>query len=289
MITRRQWIAGIAGAALAGVTADAFAIEPDRLEVTRHHVGVAGGPMARIIQLTDLHLQSVGRHEERIASAVAALHPDLILITGDSIDRADRLGVLDDFLSLLDAPTPKLAILGNWGHWARVDLTELARIYAEHDCRLLRNESTEFHLGDTTLLITGLDDLVGGTPDLRAAIAGATPQPNHLLLAHCPLHRDLVRADARAIMSGAASEMGHIDVRLLAPQLMLAGHTHGGQIAPFGWAPFVPPGSGRYVRGWYRNNPIPLYVSRGLGTSTVHARLGSVPEVAYFEWGLAAP
>src|SRR5690606_18580500 len=117
--------------------------------------------------------------------------------------------------------------------------------------------------------VTGLDDLVGGRPDAAAAFAGVGAAPNHLLLAHCPMHRDLYRA---ALARGSA------DASLPTPQVMLAGHTHGGQIAPFGWAPLRPRGSGRYVRGWYRDDPTAMYVSRGLGTSVVPARVGAVPE-----------
>jgi predicted MPP superfamily phosphohydrolase len=77
-----------------------------------------------------------------------------------------------------------------------------------------------------------------------------------------------------------------VDLAPYRPQWMLAGHTHGGQIRPFGWAPFRPRGSGRYVSGWYRNPEPPMYVSRGLGTSIVRARHRSVPELPVFEWGL---
>jgi predicted MPP superfamily phosphohydrolase len=280
-MTRRRWIASVTSAAIAGVTADAFAIEPNRVTVSRHRLGTPGGTVARIAHLTDLHLQSVGRHEERIATEVAALRPNLILLTGDSIDDAGRLDVLERFLALLDEQTVKLAILGNWEHWAGVNVPSLARVYERRNCRLLRNESVVIPFGAAELLVTGLDDLVGGTPDVPAALAGAMPRPNHLLLAHCPMHRDVFRP-------AAATRTPGIDPRLIAPQLMLAGHTHGGQIAPLGWAPLRPRGSGRYVRGWYRDDPIPLYVSRGLGTSIVPARFCAAPEVAYFEWTLAA-
>lgn len=65
--------------------------------------------------------------------------------------------------------------------------------------------------------------------------------------------------------------------------LMLSGHTHGGQIAVGGWAPLVPPGSGRYVRGWFRGDGAPpLYVSRGIGTSVLPLRFGATPELAVF-------
>ncbi|MFN8967247.1 MAG: hypothetical protein ACK5XR_00570 [Pseudanabaena sp.] len=70
------------------------------------------------------------------------------------------------------------------------------------------------------------------------------------------------------------------------PQYMLSGHTHGGQLSFFGIAPILPPRSGKYVSGWYQNNAIFLYVSRGLGISILPIRIGSVPEIAYFEWVL---
>src|SRR5438067_1245071 len=67
-----------------------------------------------------------------------------------------------------------------------------------------------------------------------------------------------------------------------APAAILAGHTHGGQIRlPF-YAPYTPWGSGRFVEGWYRDTLAPLYVSRGIGTVTIPARLFCLPEVAVF-------
>ena len=62
--------------------------------------------------------------------------------------------------------------------------------------------------------------------------------------------------------------------------LMLAGHTHGGQLAPFGRAIVLPPGSGGYARGAYARADRRLYVTRGLGNSHIPLRLGSRPELA---------
>jgi predicted MPP superfamily phosphohydrolase len=67
---------------------------------------------------------------------------------------------------------------------------------------------------------------------------------------------------------------------------MLSGHTHGGQIAPFGIAIKLPHGSGGYVSGWSRDDGGPLYVSRGIGTSLVPIRIGATPELAQFDWSL---
>ena len=65
-----------------------------------------------------------------------------------------------------------------------------------------------------------------------------------------------------------------------APFTAFAGHTHGGQIAPFGVALVTPPGSGAYVKGWYGAGGQRLYVSRGLGNSDIPFRIGSPPELA---------
>jgi predicted MPP superfamily phosphohydrolase len=70
--------------------------------------------------------------------------------------------------------------------------------------------------------------------------------------------------------------------RFPAPAAIIAGHTHGGQIRlPF-YAPYTPWGSGRFVAGWYHDTLAPLYVSRGIGTVTIPARLFCLPEVALF-------
>ena len=66
------------------------------------------------------------------------------------------------------------------------------------------------------------------------------------------------------------------------PALLLSGHTHGGQIRLPGVPAFTPPGSGRYVAGWYLDPPAPLYVSRGIGTADIRARFRCPPELPVF-------
>lgn len=288
--TRRQWLATALAGGAGLAAANAVGIQPNRVTITRHPVGAAGDTGARavrVVQLTDLHLRDVGHHERRIAEAVTELRPDLLLLTGDSIDRRDRLPQLAEFLEGLPKATHALAILGNWEHWAGVDLRALGAVYGRRGIQLLRNESVALPFATGSLLVTGLDDLVGGRPDLAAATRGIAPAANHLLLAHCPAHRDIVaRATATPpalTEAGAAAEHA-----MRAPALILSGHTHGGQIRLAGWAPFVPRGSGRYLGGWYRGDGPDLYVSRGLGTSVVPARVGAPPEIAVFDWALAS-
>ena len=64
--------------------------------------------------------------------------------------------------------------------------------------------------------------------------------------------------------------------------LCLAGHTHGGQVALFGFALWTPRGSGNFTAGRYDSTMCPIYVSRGIGTSILPIRLGARPEIAVF-------
>ena len=232
------------------------------------------------VQVTDLHLESVGGMHRRMAARVNALRPDLVLFTGDSVDRADRLGAFAGLLALFEARTPKYAILGNWEHWSGVDTGELADVYRRANGRLLVNESAVHDVRGRALRVTGLDDLVGGRPDVRRAFADADADAAdaHLLLAHCPEHRD--RLDLAPLPFEGAAPAVVYPSRIT---MMLSGHTHGGQVNVLGWTPVLPQGSGRYVRGWFRDpGRVPLYVSRGIGTSVVPVRLGAPPEVAVF-------
>ncbi len=298
-LTRRQWIAGVAGAtAGVGIAASAstvvrraFTLEVDYVVVTRHTVGAvgpAGSPSLRVLQISDLHLDAIGSREERVAAAVAMQRPGLVVFTGDSVDASSRLPVLGEFLGLLDRGTRKLAILGGAERSGDVNVRRLERVYAERGCELLINDVAEFRVAGRQVLVTGLDDLIGGTPDPARALGGAEPTPNHLLLAHCPAQRDRIEWGVVSPRSTAKIPEGpRVDLAPYRPQWMLAGHTHGGQIAPFGLAVFRPRGSGRYVSGWYRDAQPPMYVSRGVGTSVVPARHRARPEVAVFDWRLA--
>lgn len=270
---RRRFLATL-GAASAGVGLGLQGSwgEPRRLEVTRHEIrpspGVsAGAAPLTLAQVSDLHLKALGRVHERVARAVGEARPDVVLFTGDTVDRRWALPLLEAFLGMLPA-VPGYAVLGNWEHWSGVDRAALGEVYARRGVRLLVNETAVHRARGREVTITGLDDSTGGRPDAGAALEGVSPSSAHLLLAHSPSFRDVLPAAVLSAYPFAA---------------MLSGHTHGGQVALGGWAPLLPPGSGRYARGWYRDGGgPPLYVSRGIGTSVLPVRLGSVPEVAVF-------
>jgi len=271
-VNRRRFLGAAAGVGAAAMAADAAWWEPRSLEVTRHPLP-PGSPPVRFIQISDLHLRAVTPLHRRLADETARARPHFALLTGDSLDEARHLPAVDAFLALLDPRLPKFAILGNWEHWSGVDLAELARVYERHNVRLLVNE-TVVHAGVT---LTGVDDLAGA-PDLRRALRGVAGTPLHLLLAHSPAFRDSVAAHGHP-----AGVLKPERVAVDGIGMMLSGHTHGGQVALAGWAPLLPPGSGRYARGWFRDGGgPPLYVSRGVGTSMLPVRFGARPELAVF-------
>jgi len=264
IITRRRFLVA-AGAAAAALGAEALWLEPRRVTVSRHRVG-NGRTSIRVAQLSDLHLQDIHQFEVDVAAEVGRLGPNLIVLTGDAIDKRDRVGVLEEFLEMLPAGVPRFAILGNWDYWSGATVRELETAYERHDCRLLVNETVVHEHEGRRLRLTGVDDLLGGRPTLDRLTGGEREEP-HLLLAHCPAYREHAERGGKGLFT-----------------CMLSGHTHGGQIRVLGFAPVLPRGSGGYVSGWYHGaGRVPLYVSRGIGTSLIRARLGASPEVSIFE------
>jgi predicted MPP superfamily phosphohydrolase len=270
-VTRRRFLlgagAGVAGAGL--LFTEGVILEPTRLSVSRHTIGRPGSGVdpIRLAVLTDLHLKHLGGFHQRIAQAVVTSHPDAVLFVGDSIDDPDKLPLLRDLLEMIPGDAVRFATLGNWEYWSHTDLDALRRVYEAGETRLLVNEAVDLQPGAT---LFGLDDFVAGQPDLSTLPAGH--DADVLLLSHCPGYRDTLTVEESARFTA-----------------MISGHTHGGQIAIGGWAPIRPPGSGAYVSGWYRGGGPDLFVSRGLGTSLVPIRLGSVPELAIVDWYPATP
>jgi predicted MPP superfamily phosphohydrolase len=95
------------------------------------------------------------------------------------------------------------------------------------------------------------------------AVKNIKSTETNIVLSHCPEHRDVIANE---------KEDWKID-------LVLSGHTHGGQIAFFGYAPFKPRGSGKYLRGWYKESEPKMYISKGVGTSILPIRFGARAEV----------
>ena len=98
---------------------------------------------------------------------------------------------------------------------------------------------------------------------------------------HCPEYRDHIESEINRINSIRAADQ-RLNIRYV-----FSGHSHGGQVNILGFAPVLPPGVGKYVRGWFNDKTPMLYVSKGIGTSTFPVRFGARAEIALFNYHMA--
>ena len=255
-----------------------YHVEPTWLEVNRFDLAVRGLPAAfhgfKIAQLSDFHFGPhipAGYLEDALART-AAEQPDLIALTGDFIDRGpNHVGPAAKLFRHLKAPLGVFAVLGNHDfavHNARGVRRhpELHRAVADalgsEGVRVLRNEAVRFDRAGGGLIVAGIDDLWSRESDPAATLMDHCPETPRVVLAHNPQSVEQF-ADHRF-------------------DLMLSGHTHGGQI---NW-----PGLGRvllrkkakrWAAGLYPHAGGHVYVNKGVGFGW-RFRFGVRPEVAVF-------
>jgi uncharacterized protein len=237
------------------VAVDAFFIEPYRLEVTHSSLDAAVDAPLKIALLADIHTRGFGLRERKLLRLLAAESPDVIVIAGDSVGRNDGYGDVMALLRQLHAPLGVWLVRGNWENHA-LPRNEHA-LYASAGVHFLLNEAKPVR-PDVWLL--GLDDPSSGIPRPDPALESVPSGAYTIAVFHAPAYFD--RLAARV-------------------PLALAGHTHGGQIR-IPWVPvfWLPPGSGRFLEGWYSEDRSHLYVTRGIGTSIIWARFLCRPELS---------
>lgn len=253
----RRGVEALLLAAMLFVVLDGFVVEPYAVELTMHSVAAKVARPLTVMHLSDLHTSGLGRGERRVVELVERARPDVVVITGDVVDGGD-LAPAREVLSRLHAPLGVFVVRGNWENW-KPPVGE-RDFYASLGVTLLVNEG---RLVRSDVWLAGLDDPMSGVADFRAATSGAPEGALHIALFHSPAYFDSAPRDL---------------------DLAFAGHTHGGQVRlPFGGPFWLPPGSGRFVEGWYTNGPARMLVSRGSGTSILPVRLFCPPEVAMVE------
>ncbi|MGZ8327709.1 MAG: metallophosphoesterase [Allosphingosinicella sp.] len=242
--------------------------------VREARIAVAGWPAGerplRLLLLSDVHVGGPDMppaRVRRIVGQINRLSPDVVLIAGDLVtDKrlATRYYSHEEAVAPLKALRPRLAtvaVLGNHDHWR--DAPAARRALARAGIHLLENQAVQVG----PLAVGGLDDDFTGRADLPATLAALKPLNGpKLILSHSP---DPFADPAPGVF------------------LMLAGHTHCGQIAP----PLIGPLSTmsdygrRYACGTVREGGRTLVVTAGLGTSGIPLRLGAVPDMWLVEVG----
>ena len=275
-ILQRLFLAAtLAGAALIGWSYWTAVSEP---VVRTVRVAVAdwpaGTPPMRLLLMSDVHVGGPDMPPARVARIVAQINrlsPDIVLIAGDLVtDKrlATRYYSHDEAVAPLAELRPRLvtiAVLGNHDHWR--DSAAARRALARAGIRVLDNQAMQAG----PLAVGGLDDDFTGRADLPATLAAVRRLKGpRLILSHSP---------------DPFADLGP-DVFL-----MLAGHTHCGQVAP----PLIGPLSTmsrygrRYACGVVREGGRTLVVTAGLGTSGIPLRLGAVPDLWLVEVGPEGP
>ncbi|HZF38681.1 MAG TPA: metallophosphoesterase [Blastocatellia bacterium] len=267
---RRQWRQTFAAILRAAM------IEPHQIEITHQTIAIENLPVEfqglRVVQLSDVH-HSPFLDEERINEAVRMandLRPDLVALTGDYISHSrDYIAPCARALGRLRAAHGVFAVLGNHDHWT--DGAMMRAALADQGVHVLCNESERIERGSSHIRLAGVDDLMVKRDDLRQALEETYWDETRILLSHNPA---IIREAARAGVD-----------------LVLSGHTHGGQI---NWrlltgrkdrkiARWLRRPSRRLMRGHAQLGSTQLYVNRGLGTVVVPLRYGCPPEITLLE------
>lgn len=245
-------------------------VERISFRVREIDVPLAGLPVElegfRIVQLSDIHrgLFLSRAQLDRVVAMANETQPHLAVVTGDLISsHGDPL--YDCILSLarLRAPGGTFACMGNHERYAACE-RQAEEWSARHGIRFLRGKAVRLSLGGATVNLAGVDyqSLVQKAAYLKGAARLVVPGAFNVLLSHNP---DVFPVAVR---------QGY--------DLMLAGHTHGGQVVveildrSLNPARFFTP----YVYGLFRQGKSAGYVTRGIGTIGIPVRIGAPPEIA---------
>jgi hypothetical protein len=257
---------GLVGIAAASTAAGIAEAEEQPL-LTRHDIPIRGLHRdldgLTVLQLSDIHAGTLMTYERmrQIADAARVLKPDVVVYTGDLLDvSASAATPFARAFRDLHGPLGSFAVFGNHDYYAGAKVAE--RAIRDTGALLLRNSGARIERGRGSLFLGGIDDPTRGSHgvDPYRALRGAAPGEPRILLSHRPALFETCR-DAGA-------------------QLVLSGHTHGGQFAlsrSWSLARFLGP----RTMGLYSYPGASLYVHRGMGTvGPVPMRLGSPPEIA---------
>jgi hypothetical protein len=248
LITRRKFL-GLSALALPAVLGTgSAAVDTTRLRVTNLRQGPG---TCRFVHFSDFHYKGDPHYAAEVIRTINDLSPNFVCFTGDLIEEARFAPEAFTFIRQIAAPV--YGIPGNHDHQAGVPFSDYAAAFSATGGGWLTDRSA--HLPEHDLEVVGFD---------RAGERGfKAPQASRqILLLHYP-----------QVAHGLNREFA----------LILAGHSHGGQIRlPFFGALVLPKGVGEYDYGYYETPGGPLYVNAGIGTWRIPFRWNCRPEITLF-------
>ncbi|MDF2698676.1 MAG: metallophosphoesterase [Haloplasmataceae bacterium] len=217
----------------------------------------------KIVFLSDIHNSSISpvRKLDQIVDLVNELNPDIIIFGGDYVSgNQNYVKPLFDKLSILKAEIGIYGVLGNHDFEAGADFVKYQMEKA--NIKVLENEISEVKINNhEQIIIAGVSDYIYGNPDLLKVSNELSPHQFTILVSHNP---DIVG-----------------DIKTKDFNLVLSGHTHGGQITIFGlYAPNIPSKYGqKYRTGYIKTLNTQLIVSNGIGCIGLSMRFFARPQI----------
>jgi uncharacterized protein len=255
--SRRRFLLGTVGTVLAApllAVADAVWVEPTWIKVRRVRLGT-NKPTHRLVHFTDVHHKGDRAYLLSVVKKINALSPDLVCFTGDLIEEGKFLPEALELLGKIKSPM--YGVPGNHDYWSKAPFEGIAKCFAATGGTWLLDEQVVTR--DEKLTITGAAFFRFRTQPLRT---NATTR--NIFLMHYPIWVEKLA--------------GHKF------DLILAGHSHGGQVRfPFYGPIFVPFGVEQYDKGLFHTASGPLYVSPGIGWFPWPIRFNCRPEITVFD------
>ncbi len=247
-----------------------FAIERNDIEVNRYRISLPRLPAEfegfTLVHLTDLHYGPFAGEAffEALVERVNGLRKDIVVCTGDYVlnrKASDEVDAIWPILSQLRAPLGVYSVLGNHDHWADA---ERSINWLEKSGQGLLYRRVPLERAGKRIWLAGAGDLWEDHRSLDPLLAHIPADEFRVVLAHNPDSADTLQHERF--------------------DLMVSGHTHGGQVRiPFLGAPYMPVKNREYTMGLVRSKKgLPVFISRGVGT-TIPLRFNCSPEIAVLE------
>jgi len=221
----------------------------------------------QVVHISDLHYGSLVPYSyvKKLLKEIHNIAKDVIVCTGDYIHERNSTQQIDKIwplLSSLEAPEGVYSVLGNHDHWGD---TDRSLYWLEKSGQNTRGKAIPIVRGKQRLWIAGIGDYWEDSIAIDDVLVEVPKDECRILLAHNPDSADTQYEE-------------RID-------LMLAGHTHGGQVRiPFVGPPVLPVKNKRYSSGLLKsNNHHLLFISRGIGWTIYPVRFNCLPEIPILE------